>query len=307
MTIETPDTAAEPIGPAPVGSMLPMATVSVVVLTMGDRPAELAAAIASARRQRGVEVEVVMVVNGGEPDRTLADTAVEPGENLGIPGGRNAGAAAANGEHLCFLDDDGALIGDRVLVEAADAMAVKTDLAVVALRIVDEQGTTSRRHHPGLRANPTISADVTSFPGGGCVIRRTAFTEAGGLCDQFTYGLEETDLAWRLIDLGRTIRYRADLTMRHPRTDPARHPSFHRGTARNRVWLAHRRLPIPLAIAYVGNWLAISALRNLTRPRAIGAVAAGTLEGLRTRIGPREPMTFATARRLSRLGRPPVI
>ena len=81
---------------------------------MGDRPAQLDAAIRSARGQKGVDVEIVLVVNGGDPDRSLADVVVEPGENLGIPGGRNAGAAVATGEFLCFLDDDGELLGDSV-------------------------------------------------------------------------------------------------------------------------------------------------------------------------------------------------
>jgi GT2 family glycosyltransferase len=194
-----------------------MSVVSVVVLTMGGRPEALAAAVASARAQVGVDGEIVLVVNGGNPERSLADVVVEPGENLGIPGGRNAGAAATSGELLCFLDDDGELLGDNVFACAAQRMDDRPDLGAIALRIVDPSGATARRHHPGLRSDPSVSGDVTSFPGGGSIIRRAAFDEAGGLCAEFVYGLEETDLAWRLLDRGWSIRYDADLQMFHPR------------------------------------------------------------------------------------------
>ena len=111
MTIETVAMATEPTDGPVAGSVHPMPAVTVVVLTMGDRPTELAAAIDSARRQP-VDVEIVLVVNGGDPDRSLGDVVVEPGENLGIPEGRNVGAAEGTADVICFLDDDGELDGD---------------------------------------------------------------------------------------------------------------------------------------------------------------------------------------------------
>jgi len=286
--------------------MLAMSAVSVVVLTMGDRPEELAAAIGSARAQTGVDVEIVLVVNGGDPNRTLADIVVEPGENLGIPAGRNAGAAVGSGPLICFLDDDGRLHRE-VLASAATAFVSDPRLGVIGLRIVDEAGETARRHVPGLRRRPDRSAGATSFPGGACIVRRAPFDGLAGLCGEFRYGLEETDLAWRVIDAGWNIVYRADLYMTHPRTVPTRHPDFHRRTARNRVWLAHRLLPLPLAVLYVANWTLVTAVRNIGNPSALAAHAAGTLDGLRNRLGPRAPMKWSSIIRLVRLGRPPVI
>ena len=283
-----------------------MQAVSVVILTMGDRPGALAEAVGSARAQAGVEVEVVLVVNGGNPDRTIADVIVEPGENLGIPGGRNAGAAAAGGELVCFLDDDGVLVGHQLLADTAASFERDASLAVIGLRVVDEDGRTSRRHLPGLRKDPGRTRDATSFPGGACIIRRAPFDSVGGFCGELRYGLEETDLAWRLIDRGWTVRYRADLRMRHPRTKPTRHPDFHLRTARNRVWLAHRSLPVPIGATYVAAWTIVTVARNLRRPRAIGAHLRGTRTGWRSRVGPRTPIAWATVIRLSRLGRPPV-
>ncbi len=230
-----------------------MPDVSVVILTMGDRSAELQRAIESARDQQGCETEVVLVVNGGEPDRNLADVVVEPGENLGIPGGRNAGAEAASGDLILFLDDDGRLTRTELLADARERFRLEDDLAIIALRIIDETGSTARRHLSGLRHRPDDKHNVTSFPGGGVIVRRDVFLELGGLCDAFTYALEETDLAWRIIDHGYQISYDPTLTMFHPRSQPSRHLDFARITARNRVWLAHRRLPAALALIYPFN------------------------------------------------------
>ena len=138
-------------------------------------------------------------------------------------------------------------------------------------------------------------------------MRTEAFVAVEGLCEQFFYGLEETDLAWRLIDQGWSVRFRADLRLLHPRTDPARHGDFHRNTARNRVWLAHRALPFPLAVFYVLNWSLVTAMRNITRPSGIAAHAGGTIDGWKHRFGPRRPMSWRTVLRLARLGRPPLI
>ena len=282
-----------------------MPAVTVVVLTMGDRPAELAAAIESARRQ-AVDLEITLVINGGDPDRSLADIVVEPGENLGIPEGRNRGAAAGTSALICFLDDDGVLDGD-VFGPAVAAFADNDRLGVIGLRVVDEDGKTARRHVPGLRKDAERSASATAFPGGACLVRRTAFDDVGGFCGPFHYGLEETDLAWRLIDARWEITYRADLTMRHPQTSPTRHPEFFFHTARNRVWLAHRALPLPLAVAYVLNWTLITVMRSIRHAGGLRAHMRGTVDGIRRPTGPRQPIKWRTVLQLSRSGRPPVL
>ena len=282
-----------------------MPDVSVVVLTMGDRARELGAAVASARRQP-VSVEVVLIVNGGSPDRSLADIVVAPDDNLGIPEGRNIGAAAASSAILCFLDDDGVLLDD-VLGPAIDAFDANPRLAAIGLRVVDETGTTARRHVPGLRKYADRSGPATAFPGGACIIRRAAFEAVGGLCGPFHYGLEETDLAWRLLDAAWSVEYRANLRMQHPRTSPTRHPEFAFRTARNRMWLAYRSLPTLLAVVYIFDWTVITVLRNLRSPATIKAHFRGSRAGLRQRPEPRAPMSWRTVIELTRRGRPPII
>ena len=58
-----------------------------VVLTQGRRPAELAAALDSLRAQTGVELDIVVVGNGWEPEG-LDVRSVALAEDRGIPAGR---------------------------------------------------------------------------------------------------------------------------------------------------------------------------------------------------------------------------
>ena len=76
----------------------PLPSVGVVVLTRGDRPAELRRALDSALRQTGVAVTVVCVGNGWLPvDLPEAVRTVALPENLGV-GARNLGGPLADGE-----------------------------------------------------------------------------------------------------------------------------------------------------------------------------------------------------------------
>ena len=284
-----------------------MVLVSVVILTMGDRSEELSTAVESVRSQTGVDSEVIVVINGGKPDNRIADVLVQPTKNLGIPGGRNAGASVATGEYILFLDDDAALANDDVLVNAVKQMEVNNKIAVLALQIFDQDGKVNRRHHPRLLLRSETPGYVTSFPGGASFIRKTAFIETGGFCHEYFYGLEETDLAWRLYNFGWRIKYCPDLKVYHPRTSPERHESFFFNTARNRVWLSYRQLPAILAILYVSIWICISLTRNLFRFSAWKALALGTISGINNKVGERNPISWKTVLVLTRFGRPPII
>jgi hypothetical protein len=284
------------------------ASVSCVILTMGDRPAELERAVASIAAQQGDPAEIVVVGNGVQlPELPAGARAVSLPENVGIPAGRNAGVRATSGELVLFLDDDGWLPRtdalDRLRAEFADPR-----LGIVSFRIADPvTGATQRRHVPRLRAgDPLRSGAVTTFLGGASMVRRAVLDQVGGLPDGFFYAHEETDLAWRALDAGWSIRYDAGTEMLHPATSPARHASYYRMNARNRVWLARRRLPAPLVPAYLGVWAVLTVARTRDL-RLLRTWAAGFAEGWRSDPGERRPMSWRTVARMTRLGRPPVV
>ncbi|MGR4881078.1 glycosyltransferase family 2 protein [Streptomyces sp. LARHCF249] len=288
-----------------------------VIITMGNRPDELKALLDSVARQDGDPVEVVVVGQGvqvsGLTDLPPGVRTVDLPENLGIPGGRNVGIEAfgpggSEVDALLFLDDDGLLERTDTAELCRQAFAEDPELGIISFRIADpETGITQRRHVPRLRASdPMRSSRVTTFLGGANAVRTTVFEQVGPLPGDFFYAHEETDLAWRALDAGWLIDYRADMVLLHPTTAPSRHAVYHRMVARNRVWLARRNLPAPLVPVYLGVWLLLTLLRRPSVP-ALKAWFGGFGEGWTTPCGPRRPMRWRTVWRLTRLGRPPVI
>ena len=283
---------------------------SVVILTMGNRPAELARAMESTAPLRDGGAEVIVVGNGADPGPVPAGVqTIRLGQNAGVAGGRNEGVAASAGDVVVFLDDDGWFPDPAGLGAHLTArFAADPDLAVVSFRVLDPQGGPGARWHvPRLRAgDPERSSQVTTFAGGACAIRRSAYQEAGGLPEAFFFGHEETDLSWRLIDLGYRLEYDAAATMCHPPVKNARHATWYRLEARNRVWLARRNLPWPLAVVYLADWGLITVLRERSAA-ALRAWFGGFAEGWRADPGPRRPISIRTAWRMTRAGRPPII
>ncbi len=285
-------------------------TLSVVILTMGDRPGELRRAVASTGPLRAAGAQLVVVGNG-------ADVPALPGEavivrlpaNAGVAGGRNAGVAACAGDVVLFLDDDAwypdpAGLGEHVTARFAADPA----LAVLSFRVVTPEGRAGGRWHvPRLRAgDPGRSSVVTTFAGGVCAIRRSAYLEAGGQPEAFFFAHEETDLSWRLLDLGYRIEYDAAVSVCHPAVPNARHAIWYRHDARNRVWLARRNLPWPLCALYLADWIAVTLARERSAA-ALRAWFSGFAEGWRADPGQRRPISWRTAWRMTRAGRPPVI
>jgi GT2 family glycosyltransferase len=283
-------------------------SVSCVVLTLGDRAFEVDRAVRSVLAQRGERVEVLVIGNGC-PVPPLSDSVktLQIPENIGIPAGRNQGVEETTGDVILFLDDDGLYPSPDLARHIRELFEGDKRLGIVSFRVVDEEGRTARRHVPRLRTgDPNRSGDVTLFLGGGCAIRREVFEVCGDFPGHFWYAHEEIDFAWRALDHGYRIRYDADSVMQHPHTSPSRHTLFWRLNARNRVWLARRRLPWLLAAGYLATWTMIT----LTRLRSwanLNAWFGGFAEGWREPAGVRQPIRWRTAWRMVRLGRPPII
>lgn len=281
----------------------------VVVLTQGSRPVDLHRAVESVLRQRDVDLDVVVVGNGWQPvgipagARTLGLP-----ENLGIPAGRNAGVPQVAGTLLFFLDDDAWLPAADVLSRVAGRFAADPRIGMLQPRVVDPRGGPApRRWTPRLRVgDPARSSDVTAVWEGGVALRREAFTCSGGWPEEFFYAHEGIELAWRVWGCGYRVRYDGGIEVHHPVIDPRRHGHVHRLSARNRVWLARRNLPVPLGVAYVATWLVLTAARTRSLAEARETLR-GFVEGACGACGPRRRLSWRTAWRMTRAGRPPVI
>lgn len=274
--------------------------VSWVILTRGDRPGALDRAVASV----GAACTTI-VANGCDLEPPAGTSLVTSPTNVGIPAGRDLGLRAVAATVIGFLDDD-AEASPAVNDLVAEAFAADPSLGAVALRLVDEDGTTARRHVPRFGGGEVERpGDVAVFLGGACAVRRAAYEDAGGYWGDLFYGHEELELAWRLIDRGWRIAYLPGATVFHPRTEIGRHAAGWHMTGRNRVMIARRTLPWVIALAHVSAWLGLGLIRAPGRDHR-RAYVNGWFTGWRVPVD-RRPIRWRTVWRLTRRGRPPVL
>jgi hypothetical protein len=136
----------------------------VAILTMGTRPKELTALLASVEAQTVKAARTVVVGNGcALPELPAWVEAVELPDNRGVTGGRNVAL-----EHLrdvdvvVDLDDDGLLVDDGVFAKLTELYSSDPQVGIVSFRIADETGLTQRRHVPGY--GPAIRCAAVMSP-----------------------------------------------------------------------------------------------------------------------------------------------
>lgn len=119
--------------------------VSVVIPTRG-RPQLVARAVESALRQTYASLEVIVVVDGADPetarelqvicDARLRVIALE--ENAGGSEARNVGVRAARGEWIAFLDDDDQWAPEKLEKQIAAATGAQADYPIISSRLCTE-------------------------------------------------------------------------------------------------------------------------------------------------------------------------
>jgi GT2 family glycosyltransferase len=283
--------------------------IGVVILTQGRRPVELKAALDSLAAQRGVELDVVVVGNGWEPEG-LPDGVhgLALAEDLGTAAGRNAGVGAVGGELILFLDDDARLGAPDALAHVAARFAADPDLGLLQPRVLaSDGGPPPRDWVPRLRVGDRArSSEATSVWEGAVAARRSVFEQVGGWPGGFHRGHEGVDLAWRVMDTGHRVVYAGDIEALHPSYPTAPYDVSPYYGARNRVFLARRHLPLPLGVVFVATFFVrlLPVLRTRARARA---ALRGYRDGLRKPCGDRRLLRAGTLWRMTRAGRPPIL
>ncbi len=203
-----PDASPRRAG-APTPSHVDAPTITVVVATNRAAP-YLAEALASVVGQT-MPAHEVLVIDDGSPDPAalaalvagFPEVRLERRAHAGVSAARNAGAQAATGAWVAFLDDDDRWDPRRLELQAeairADPDAV---LAYCGMRSIDETG---REIAPADQVAVTGRADVarrrTGIFMGNAIVRRDAYWAVGGL-DTSLRLAEDLDLVLRLAGAG---------------------------------------------------------------------------------------------------------
>jgi GT2 family glycosyltransferase len=259
-----------------------MARLTVVIITR-NRRAGLLDTIA--RLEDLPERPVVVVVdNGSEDDTVAAVRAKHPDVRL-VPLGRNRGAVARDiGVHLArtpyvaFSDDD-SWWEPGALARAADLFDAHPRLGLIAARILVGSGRVPDPVNAAMAASPLPAEpgapgpSVLGFLACGAIVRRRAFLEAGGFSSLLFFVGEERLLAYDLAAAGWQRCHVPEIVAVHD-------PSAHRPPARDRrrielrnlVLTAWMRRPAATALGTTAR-LAAAAVRDGDARSALLAAA----------------------------------
>lgn len=213
-----------------------MPRLSIVILNYDGRR-WLPACLDAVAAQRDAPVfETILVDNhsrdgSAELVRTSypAVRVLETRANLGFAGGNNAGARAAAGDWLVFLNND-TVVDERWLASLWAAHVEHPEYAIVTSRlvflhdpsIVDSAGDgylraggAFKHGHGGLAASFAESREVFGACGGAFMIRRDLYESLGGFDARFFMVYEDVDLSYRARLRGERVWYAADAIVKH--------------------------------------------------------------------------------------------
>lgn len=241
-----------------------MKPLTVIIITY-NRPDDLLMLVRNLAAQKNADAlleEVIIVNNASTADYSEVKAFmaglpffryIESSENLGVARGRNLGISLAKSPVLVTIDDDAWFRDDTALQLIADAF----------------EGPYLRENHAGILCFKVLYAStgqmqVNAFPqkqfekyknkprflapyfiGAGHAILKEAYDKAGLYPEDFFYGMEEYDLAYRVIEKGFTIAYLSDIVVMHNESPLGRTP--HADKMRmlwvNKAKVAFRYLP----------------------------------------------------------------
>ena len=245
--------------------------------------------------------EILVHVDGNQVACAKAIEAAYPSvqvilseQNVGPGGGRNRLLAAARCAYVASFDDDSYPLQVDYFQRIPELFARYPSASIVAASIL----------HRGesLPATATTGcAWVAAFGGGGCVYRREEFVKTAGYVPlAVAYGMEEVDLALRIIDSGGRILWVPSLRVFHD-TDRSHHadPRITAFSIANIALLVFLRYPVlywPVGIAQL-----FRRVSWLVRARRLGGIVDGFLMSPRHLFEHRGYRAAISARSLRRI------
>jgi GT2 family glycosyltransferase len=181
----------------------------------------------------------IVVVDNRSPDDTLSMldawsdrvTVVALPENRNFSGGCNAGAAAASGDVLVFLNND--TVVPAGALDALVDQAREPGVGAVGARLLYPDGTIQHggvwmvrevsgvvpyhlfHHEPGDLPQAAVVTDLDCVTGACLVTSAQLFAAVGGFDEVYVNGWEDVDLCLRIRTAGQRIVYRGDVVIVH--------------------------------------------------------------------------------------------
>jgi GT2 family glycosyltransferase len=172
----------------------------------------------------------VIVVNDGSRDQTAKivseySAKLISTENHGLSNARNAGAEAASGEIVAYIDDDA--YPDRHWLTYLAHTFMTTDYAAVGGPNIAPPGdgriAECVAHSPGGPVHVLLNdRDAEHIPGCNMAFRRSALSEIGGFDSRFRTAGDDVDVCWRIQERGWKIGFHPAAMVWHHRRNSLR-------------------------------------------------------------------------------------
>ncbi len=257
--------------------------ISILIITY-NRPADLLELLVNLAQQNDTAqvLEEILILNNAstEPyDEVISYVNTHPelkasyilsDSNLGVAKGRNKLIQIAKGKLLLSIDDDMVFTNDndlQVLAGLFDEPFFRdANTGIITFRVIyyenNEVQVTAFPHkmYDKYKDNPRFL--TAYFAGGAHIMKAEVMRQTGLYPTDFHYGMEEYDLAYRVLDAGYTIGFDNQVTVAHKESALGRAPNYKKLQMQwiNKSKVAWRYLPFKYFVTTAGSW-AIQYLR----------------------------------------------
>lgn len=238
--------------------------VSVVSLTY-NRKDQVSALLSALRRQAYPAFEIILVDNASTdgtsqtirqefPEVTLIQ-APENQRNYSY----NLGIAAARGDYVVMMDDDGLPGSDDWISQVVECLESDPKLAVVACTV--RMQDTGRIAADSPQFVPELQAPsgypCAAYNGTGVALRKRAVEEVWPMYPKpFFHTYIELDLCTRLVDKGWKVKHFPEIEVWHCRASDGSDPTRNYYGLRNYYWYIWTRYPWPAVVFETAHQLA---------------------------------------------------
>lgn len=261
-----------------------------IVIRTWNRATDIKETLEILKQEKYDPLEIIVVDNGSR-DNTVSMLktffpkvkVVALPENTGVAA-TNVGVKESRGEYIVILDDD-AHPESGVISCGIEHLINDPKIGIIAFKIVDLRTWLSPQARLEKIQNlENISKDgieTKIFQGGGFAIKRDVFELAGGFPEDFFWGGEESDLAFKVLDAGYKIKYFPNLVVVH-RASPVNRINKKKvyWEIRNIIWLYWCYSPIFLALLKTAYSIVSLGMKAIQK-RAFFFFISGVFDGVK--------------------------
>lgn len=221
-----------------------MKPLSFIIITY-NRPAdmlELLQNISQLDQAKELLEEVIIVNNASTDDYAVVKNFIsshpefplryfDAPENLGVAKGRNFALAKGKAPFIIMLDDDAVLQNKDALVNVVkefDTANTERPKVLVSFKVLYydtlQMQVNALPHKRFTEYKDKSFFETYYYAGGAHVIKREVLEKIGRYPTDFFYGMEEYDLAFRILEAGYSIVYSDKIVMLHKESPLGRKP-----------------------------------------------------------------------------------